>query len=70
MTYSFVREKDGSLLSVFCFAFCFPLSVFLLYVGSPGISITGRTSTVPLRAMGIRAAMPIASSRLFASMRK
>ena len=32
--------------------------------GRPGISITGRTSTVPLRAMGIRAAMPIASSRL------
>ena len=38
--------------------------------GSPAISTTGRISTVPLRAIGIRAAMAIASSRSLASIRK
>src|SRR5437899_2815186 len=38
--------------------------------GSPSTSITGRISTVPFRAAGIRAAMPIASSRSWALMRK
>jgi len=35
-----------------------------------GTSITGRTSTVPRRAVGIRAAMPNASSRSWASIKK
>src|SRR6267378_2627059 len=39
-------------------------------VGSPGISTTGRISTVPRRAIGIRAAMSIASSLSLASIRK
>ena len=38
--------------------------------GSPGISITGRISTVPCCAPGMRAAMPIAASRSLASIRK
>src|SRR5688572_7787467 len=38
--------------------------------GSPSISLTGRTSTVPQRAPGIRAATAIASSRSPASIRK
>ncbi len=40
------------------------------FVGSPGISITGRISTAPTLAPGIRAAMLIASSISFASIRK
>ena len=36
----------------------------------PVVEITGRTSTVPRRAPGIRAAMRIASSRSLASIRK
>jgi len=39
---------------------------FPCYAGNPGISITGLTSTVPLRAMGIFAATARASSRFFA----
>ena len=35
-----------------------------------GNSITGRTSTVPLRAIGILVATATASSEFFASMRK
>src|SRR5262249_51530077 len=38
--------------------------------GRPGISTTGRISTVPTRAAGMRVAMPIASSRSLASTRK
>jgi hypothetical protein len=40
------------------------------YLGRPGISMTGRTSTVPWRAMGIWEATSIASSRSCASIRK
>lgn len=38
--------------------------------GKPGMSMTGRTSTVPLRAIGMRPAMAMASSRSLASTRK
>src|SRR5262249_19837430 len=38
--------------------------------GRPVISMTGRISTVPLRAAGIREAIAIASSRSLASTRK
>ena len=38
--------------------------------GRPGISMTGRISMVPKRAAGIRSAIPIASSRFPASIRK
>jgi hypothetical protein len=42
----------------------------LYYSGKPVISISGRTSTVPTRAPGTRAAMPIASSRSLAWIRE
>lgn len=38
--------------------------------GNPAISRTGRTSIVPMRPPGTRAAMPIASLRSLASIRK
>src|SRR5262249_43799058 len=49
------------------------ISFFRFYdwvVGRPAISITGRISTAPSFAPGILAAMPIASSRSLASIRK
>ncbi len=39
-------------------------------IGRPAISMTGRISTVPTRAPGIRAAMRIASAKALASIRK
>ena len=43
---------------------------YLVAQGIPASSITGRISMVPKRAPGIRAAMPMASSRSLASIRK
>src|SRR5215470_10556093 len=57
-----------SLLDETCFSL--PDTTWARDSGRPLSSLTGRTSTVPRRAIGMRAAMSIASSRSAASIRK